>query len=92
MGGNKTKECAHCKKIMRGCSCQWIAAKNGKLVHKSCRDSYETELGESGVKDKCAYCDKEFEGVSYFKAFDGRYVHFACQRKYEKEVLNKKNN
>ena len=89
MGGNKTKTCANCEKEMKGCACQWTGSSDGKVVHKSCKDVYEKKIKDKGVVIKCAHCNVPFEGDSYFRAMDGRFVHFHHQRQYEKELNNK---
>jgi hypothetical protein len=89
MGGDKTKICANCEIVMKGCACQWTASSDGKIVHKSCKEVYEKKLKEKGLQIKCAHCDVEIEGTSYFQAMDGRAVHFHHQRQYEKELNNK---
>jgi len=94
MGGNKTKICAHCDKVMKGCACQWTGSSDGKVVHKSCKGLYEENIKKEGEKINCAHCDTVIEvgidGESYFRALDGRNVHLRCQRHYELG-LNKKN-
>ena len=93
MGGDKSKICANCDGVMKGCSCQWTGSSDGKIVHKSCKEVYEKKIKKEGVKMKCAHCDTTLEvglvGESYFRALDGRNVHLRCQRHYELELTKK---
>ena len=84
------RTCAHCGEPMTGCSCSWKKASDGKLVHKHCRKDYEAKLGNK-AEVVCAYCGGAFDGKPYFKTMDGKYAHFSCVHKYDRELRTKNN-
>ena len=92
MEEKKRKLCSHCDGKLSSCSCAWKAASDKQLVHKHCYSQYEADLNNKPVT--CAFCESEFTENPYFKTQDGKFVHFTCQYKYEKNIikLNKHGN
>tara|TARA_R110001606_G_scaffold392389_1_gene561270 strand:+ start:1081 stop:1248 length:168 start_codon:yes stop_codon:yes gene_type:complete len=44
MSKNKNKICPNCEKKFVGCHCIRTMANNGIMVHKTCKDEYESNL------------------------------------------------
>jgi len=84
----ETKTCVHCEGGLSSCSCAWKGTTDKKIVHKQCYAQYEADLKKKPIT--CAFCEDEFTSNPYFKTQDGNFVHFACQYKYEKQLINKK--
>ena len=82
------KKCAHCGEPLTGCPCAWRKTSDNKLVHKACKKDYEAKIGTKEVL--CAYCGGQFKGKPYFKTIDGKFAHFSCVHKYDKEFKFKK--
>tara|TARA_R110001592_G_scaffold171425_2_gene409773 strand:+ start:1193 stop:1456 length:264 start_codon:yes stop_codon:yes gene_type:complete len=87
MKENKIKLCAHCDGKLSTCSCAWKGTSDKKLVHKHCYEQYEANFKNKPLT--CAHCESVFTEKPYFKTQNGKFVHFACQYKYEKELINK---
>ena len=88
----KRPKCPNCGIEMKGCGCLFTTASDGKKVHKTCKEQYEAKLKKKKLnnnKETCAYCDRPFTEPPYFKGMDGRYVHYACLPKYDKNLMNK---